>query len=157
MTAPAVRVVRLGEDDWQVFAVLRLRALAEALGVEDPHYRQETGFGADTWRQRLRHHAQFAALVDHRAVGLIGAHRESPEAVYLYSLWLHPGARGRGLGRGLVAAAVDWARAEGAAVVRLRVAEDNHRARRVYAGLGFAVTDTGPAPPGELTMALRLS
>ena len=47
------------------------------------------------------------------------------ETVYLYSLWLDPAARGQGLARPLVAAAVDWARDRRARTVTLRVAADN--------------------------------
>ena len=88
---------------------MRLRALTDSLGAEDPQYRQEAAFTAAQWRRRLRDHAQFAALIGDRPVGLIGAQQENTETVYLYSLWLDPAARGHGLARELVAAAVDWA------------------------------------------------
>ena len=110
VTAPTARVARLTESDWRVFAVVRLRALTDSLGENDPQYRQEAAFTAAQWRRRLRDHAQFAALIGDRPVGLIGAQQENPESVYLYSLWLDPAARGQGLARPLVAAAVDWAR-----------------------------------------------
>ena len=71
----------------------------------------KVAFTAAQWRRRLRDHAQFAALLGDRPVGLIGAQQENAETVYLYSLWLDPAARGHGLARPLVAAAVDWARA----------------------------------------------
>ena len=90
---------------------MRLRALTDSLGADDPQYQREVAFTAAQWRRRLRDHAQFAALLDDRPVGLIGAQQENAETVYLYSLWLDPAARGHGLARSLVAAAVDWARA----------------------------------------------
>ncbi len=73
----ASRVTQLNESDWRAFATLRLRALADTLGSEDPQYRQETSFTAAQWRRRLRAHTQFAAVIDDRLVGLIGAQRES--------------------------------------------------------------------------------
>ncbi len=106
------RIARLTETDWRAFAGVRLRALTDSLGAEDPQYRLESTFTAAQWRRRLRAHAQFAAVVDNRPVGLIGAQRQSTESVYLYSLWLDPAARGHGLGRTLVAEAVNWARAQ---------------------------------------------
>ncbi|MBS1693330.1 MAG: GNAT family N-acetyltransferase [Actinobacteria bacterium] len=144
---------RLAESDWRLFAVVRLRALCDALGVDDPQYRQEASFTAAQWRRRLREHAQFVAIVDERPVGLIGAQQESTQRVYLYSLWLDPAARGLGLARALVGAALAWARTRQAHTVTLRVATDNAVARGVYEGMGFAVAvgDTA-APPGELTM-----
>jgi ribosomal protein S18 acetylase RimI-like enzyme len=136
------RVARLTESDWQVFAGVRLRALTETLGESDPQYQKEVTFTAAQWRRRLRDHAQFAALIGERAVGLIGAQQENAETVYLYSLWLDPTARGHGLARRLVAAALDWARGQRARTVKLRVAVDNAAARGVYESLGFTVAST---------------
>jgi ribosomal protein S18 acetylase RimI-like enzyme len=150
------RVARLRESDWRVFATVRLRALTDSLGVDDPQYRQESTFTAAQWRRRLREHAQFAALLDDRPVGLIGAQQESSETVYLYSLWLDPVARGHGLARALVAAAVNWARDRQARVVTLRVAVDNAVARSVYESLGFA-TVAGEAASTRDEVAMSLS
>jgi ribosomal protein S18 acetylase RimI-like enzyme len=130
-------VTRLTESDWRMFAGVRLRALTDSLGADDPQYRQESTFTAAQWRRRLRDHAQFVALLNDRAVGLIGAQQEDAETVYLYSLWLDPAARGHGLARPLVAAAVEWARDRRARLVTLRVAVDNTVARGVYQSLGF--------------------
>jgi hypothetical protein len=94
VTAVTARVARLTEADWQVFAGVRLRALTDSLGERDPQYQQEAAFTAAQWRRRLRDHAQFAALIGDRPVGLIGAQLENAETVYLYSLWLDPAARG---------------------------------------------------------------
>src|SRR3954452_19509481 len=98
----SARVARLTESDWRVFAGVRLRALTDSLGENDPQYQQESMFTAAQWRRRLRDHAQFAALVDNWPVGLIGAQLENVDSVYVYSLWLDPAARGHGLARALV-------------------------------------------------------
>lgn len=150
------RVARLTETDWRAFAGVRLRALTDSLGDQDPHYRQESTFTAAQWRRRLRAHAQFALVVDNRAVGLIGAQRQGTESVYLYSLWLDPVARGYGLGRSLVAEAVDWARSQRVQRVTLRVNRDNARALAVYDSLGFTVS-AGDTTAPEVTMTLNVS
>lgn len=151
-------VTRLGETDWRAFAGMRLRALAESLGENAPSYRYEAAFTAAQWRRRLREHAQFAALDGGRAVGLIAAQQQNAETVYLYSLWLDPTARGRGLARRLVAAALDWARTARVRTVRLRVAIDNAAARGVYESLGFIVADDQTASENEeLAMSLSVS
>jgi ribosomal protein S18 acetylase RimI-like enzyme len=157
----APRIIRLTESDWRTFAQLRLRALADTLGAGDPQYREETSFTAAQWRRRLRAHAQFAVTIDDRGVGLIGAQRENAATVYLYSLWLDPSARRRGLGRALVSTAVEWARAEQARAVTLRVNTDNAAARGVYEGLGFRVAVAGSpsastARKDELVMSLAV-
>jgi len=77
--------------------------------------------------------------------------------VYLYSLWLDPTARGHGLARPLVGAAVDWARDLRARTVTLRVAAGNAVARGVYESLGFtlAAAET-PGPQDEVAMSLSV-
>jgi RimJ/RimL family protein N-acetyltransferase len=155
LNAPRLR--RLTESDWRVFAELRLQALSDTLGSHDAQYRKESSFTAAQWRRRLRAHAQFAAFVDEQPVGLIGAQRQHPDSVYLYSLWLRPDARGHGLSRVLLSAAVDWARAQGAQTVTLRVQGANAAARRVYEELGFRVLSGETSDPAEeLTMSLRV-
>ena len=156
MNAPGV--ARLTEADWRAFATLRLQALTDTLGTRDAQHRQESSFTAAQWRRRLRAHAQFAAIVDDRPVGLIGAQRARADSVYLYSLWIEPAARGRGLGRLLVSAALEWARGEGARTVTLKVHAANAAARGVYEGLGFGVVPAAENadPASELTMSLSV-
>jgi ribosomal protein S18 acetylase RimI-like enzyme len=157
VTAVTARVARLTESDWRVFAGVRLRALTDSLGENDPQYQQEVAFTAAQWRRRLRDHAQFAALIGNRPVGLIGAQVENAETVYLYSLWLDPAVRGLGLARPLVAAAVDWARDRPARTVTLRVAVDNAVARGVYESLGFTVASAETrGPQNEVAMSLSV-
>lgn len=154
MTAP--QVTRLTEADWRAFAVVRLRALTESLGADDPQCRHESSFTAAQWRRRVREHAQFAVLVDGRPAGLISAQRENPDSVYLYSLWLDPEARGHGWARQLIEAAVDWARAQHAQTVTLRVDADNTVARAVYERVGFRVAGATVGPRQELAMSLSV-
>src|ERR1700694_2417057 len=149
-------IARLTESDWELFAGVRLRALPASLAPDDPQYRQEAAFTPAQWRRRLRDHAQFAAVLGNRPVGLIGAQQENAETVYLYSLWLDPAARGHGLARPLVAAAVDWARRQRVRTVTLRVASDNAVARGVYESLGFAAAEPA-GPRDELAMSLSVS
>jgi GNAT superfamily N-acetyltransferase len=103
-------------------------------------------------------HAQFAALLGERPVGLIGAQQENSETVYLYSLWLDPVARGHGLARPLVAAAMDWARDRRARIVTPRVAANNTAAMGVYENLAFsAVVSDSTGVRDEVAMALSVS
>lgn len=61
--------------------------------------------------------------------------------VLVDELYLVPEARGRGLGRALLAAACDWARWQGAEVVRLEVNRHNPRAKALYLDSGFRDDD----------------
>ena len=61
--------------------------------------------------------------------------------IFVQDLYLAPAARGRGLGRALLAAA--WAEAQDwqPAFMTLMVAHKNHNARAFYAALGFEMRD----------------
>ena len=69
--------------------------------------------------------------------GFVMARAVADEADIL-TLAVRPGARGKGLGRALLQAAIDKARALGAATMFLEVGADNPHALALYAGLGFA-------------------
>ena len=56
---------------------------------------------------------------------------------YLAELYVVPGRRGEGLGRELMEAAMDAARAEGATYMELGTGEDDAAARALYESLGF--------------------
>jgi ribosomal protein S18 acetylase RimI-like enzyme len=55
----------------------------------------------------------------------------------LYDLYVVPEARRHGVARRLMEAAVDEARAEGAAALSLQTARTNHAAQRLYESLGW--------------------
>lgn len=57
--------------------------------------------------------------------------------VILNDLFTTPEARGRGVGAALIEACANFARLEGALVLRLRTATDNATAQRVYDAAGF--------------------
>jgi RimJ/RimL family protein N-acetyltransferase len=151
-----IRVAQLMEQDWRAFAIVRLQALTDSLGPTDPQYRREASFTASQWRRRLREHAAFTILVDDRPMGLISAQHETADSVYLYSLWLAPDARGHGLARSLLEAAVDWARTQQVHTVTLRVDPDNSVARGVYEKAGFKVAAATVGPRHELAMSLTV-
>ena len=68
---------------------------------------------------------------------------------FVSDLWVAETARGTGLGRRLLGAVAEMARADwGAAYLKLSVYHDNPSARAVYARLGFAALE------GEITMIL---
>jgi len=77
----------------------------------------------------------------------------------LKRMYLRSGYRGRGVGRRLLATALDWARANGARVVTLDTTETMVAARRLYESAGF-VHVPGDAPrqgQRRLLYELRLS
>jgi ribosomal protein S18 acetylase RimI-like enzyme len=65
---------------------------------------------------------------------------------YLAELYVVPELRGRGLGRALMEAAMELARAEGADRMELGTSDDDVAARGLYESLGFVNTE-GPGGP----------
>ena len=66
---------------------------------------------------------------------------------YLAELYVVPGLRGQGLGRALMEAALDAARAEGATHMDLGTSEDDVAARALYESLGFSNREGRPDGP----------
>ena len=66
---------------------------------------------------------------------------------YLAELYVVPGRRGRGLGRALMNAAMDLARAEGATYMDLGTSETDVAARGLYESLGFSNREGKPNGP----------
>jgi ribosomal protein S18 acetylase RimI-like enzyme len=68
---------------------------------------------------------------------------------YLAELYVVPARRGQGLGRALMNAAIDEARARGADYMDLGTSEDDVAARALYESLGF-VNREGGRPDGPI-------
>jgi ribosomal protein S18 acetylase RimI-like enzyme len=66
---------------------------------------------------------------------------------YLAELYVVPARRGQGLGRALMEAALDAARAEGATHMDLGTSEDDVAARGLYESLGFSNREGRPDGP----------
>jgi GNAT superfamily N-acetyltransferase len=62
---------------------------------------------------------------------------------WLEDLFVNEAARGQGLGRAMVLAALDRAEARGARRIELDTKEGNLRARGLYESLGFSATSKG--------------
>jgi GNAT superfamily N-acetyltransferase len=148
-------IVRLGIADVARYRTIRLRALQESPDAFGSTYEREQTMTDDEWRERLGRAdgATFVAVVNNEDVGLVGgaAHHDVRGDAGLYSMWVAPDARGRGVSTALITAVFDWARATGMRAVRLEVGDYNVQAQRLYARLGFAPTGrtTAMATPRE--------
>ena len=80
----------------------------------------------------------------HHQEGFVLARVAAGEAEIL-TLAVAPAARGKGLGRSLLQAAINKAQVMGAQTMFLEVGADNPRALALYAGLGFAKVGTRKA------------
>ena len=154
-----MRIRRVRKDESERLRQVRLRALAEAPSAFDSPLEDEREFPAELWARRAAASAAGETAVTFFAedqgdyVGLVTGlwEVEGPGHVMIVSMWVAPQARGRGIGRRLLAAVVDWARERGARQIDLWVTEGNDTARTLYEKAGFVPTgeraplDTNPS------------
>jgi ribosomal protein S18 acetylase RimI-like enzyme len=79
----------------------------------------------------------------------------APEC-YLAELYVVPSRRGQGLGRALMEAAIEAARARGAAWIDLNTSEQDIAARALYESLGFSSREGKPDGPINYYYELEL-
>ena len=151
-------VNRLRAQHWRRWRELRLRALAESPESFSSTYEENIRFSDETWRQRV---SAFAAPAADRAmfvaidqasgvwIGCAGGYVDTDGTPNLISMWVVPEHRGRGVGRSLVEAVIDWARAAGHDKLRLDVVRGRDSAVRLYSRVGFRPTGRSTPMPRD--------
>lgn len=136
-----MRIRRLAADDIDVLRAIRLQALRTDPDAFGSTLEREQGRSADDWMWWVSRCATFVAE-DEGAIGLAGGipDEERLDVAVLISMWVAPSSRGRGVGRALVEAVVEWATAERRTCVELHVIEGNEEAIALYEKCGFAFT-----------------
>lgn len=130
-----------------VRAILDLTAEFKALDGETLEWPERLGLA-----DQLRRRAAFVllALDDERPVGMLIAQKTlssftGRDSCNIHDLYLVEDARRHGLGRRMMNACADHARAMGCGKLTLEVNTDNAPARALYRSLGFDVPEeTGP-------------
>jgi GNAT superfamily N-acetyltransferase len=156
-TAPDRDTIRLLRDQLQ-------RELAKPPFLQEPW--EVVAHDVD---EVIRDGVALLAEVDGRAVGYALAEvvPETPVRGHLYDLFVEEGARGRGVGRGLMGEVARRMRERGVSHLSLDVALESTGARRLYDRLGFVpyetfmvaalddvernLPDAGPAPSAAST------
>jgi ribosomal protein S18 acetylase RimI-like enzyme len=146
--SPTVRRLHAGEA--ALLRDVRLAALRDAPMAFGSTLAREEAFAPDVWATRAAAGAagdeQVLFIADPQAGLAMGRlDDDDPSAAALYSMWVAPYARGRGVARALVDAVIAWATERGARTLTTSVAEGNAAAAALYGGAGFA--DTGRREP----------
>jgi GNAT superfamily N-acetyltransferase len=125
------------------------RTLADALAQPDTYWTDMAQSVTEPGR-----HVMFLAEEDDRPLGIVFGIRKAEGIADLGGMWVDPRARGRGAGRALAEAVLDWARSEGFATVVLWVTEGNVAAQTLYARLGFAPTGQRAPLPSNTALTI---
>lgn len=135
---------RLASHEWALYRSARLASLADAPQAFGSTYAAEMQRAPALWQARLMAVTEaldcpLIAEIDGAAVGLVWGKTDAldPALVHVYQMWVAPQARGKGVAAGLLDGVTDWARANGAASVRLAVTPGNEAAAALYRKRGF--------------------
>ena len=127
----AVKIVPFRPEHAPGFATLVTQTLREFGFEPDPELDGDLDDPGATYA------ALWIALADDQVAGSV-ALRDAGDGVYvLKRMYLDPSQRGRGIGKRLLATALEWARGNGAAVVSLDTTERMVAARGLYEAAGF--------------------
>lgn len=148
-----IRVRELQRGEGLIWRDLRLRALLESPDSFGMTYEVESARSDSEWHKRIDERvvdsfgASLIAQVDGDPAGIAacGFDEEDRSLCGLYAMWVAPEFRKLGVGRALVAFALEWMKNRGATTARLQVTDSNEAAVSLYASLGFK--DTGDREP----------
>ena len=130
---------------------MRLEALKDAPYAFGSTWEHEKNRTEEEWRASVVSRTRFVAESDGQVVGMasVGEAGEGT-AGSLTSFWVHPLARGKGVGDILILASVESAREAGYDELLLWVTENNTHAERLYERHGFHRTGAiQPVRPGD--------
>jgi GNAT superfamily N-acetyltransferase len=135
------------------FRSLVLDTLLEFGFEQDPEFDRDLDDPAGTYA------ALWVAVENGEVVGSVAMRDLSDGAVELKRMYLRPDQRGHGLGKRLLALALDWARAQNMKVIRLDTSERMVAAQRLYEAHGFQRVPGNAPRQGQcrLLYELRLS
>ena len=139
-----IEIRTLQANELYIWRTLRLKALAntpDAFGDTLDQAKQRTD---KEWRESLLQNEGklFIAEYSGTPVGMARVSRSpnNPSASGLYSMWVDPSARAKGVGKALMEAALSWAEEAGVDEMALFVTQGNERAKRLYLAAGFLET-----------------
>jgi RimJ/RimL family protein N-acetyltransferase len=140
VSAEFIEIRKIPPGEAELFREIRLEALRsnpEAFGAS---FDVESAKPVDWFAERLASFDVFGAFHATDLLGIAGfAIRDSPKLAhkgFLWTMFVRPHARGRGVGRRLVEAVIDRAR-QSVEILQLTLVSENAPARRLYRSLGF--------------------
>jgi ribosomal protein S18 acetylase RimI-like enzyme len=138
---------------------VRLAALKDAAYAFGSTWEREKDRSEEQWRAAVVSRTRFVVEADGQAVGMASVGEAgSRRAGSVTSFWVHPSARGKGVGDALLLATVETAREAGYDELLLWVVENNEHAQRLYERHGFKRTGaTQHVRPGDTRIEYEMS
>lgn len=129
-----IAVHELTPDDWALWRALRIEATTTT----------PDAFGSTLDAVIATTEVQWRARLSELSLHLVARQGDVPvgmaavsHSFELGSVWVHPAARGSGIGHRLVEAALQWAASKGSSLVHLAVRETSAAAIGLYRAHGF--------------------
>jgi GNAT superfamily N-acetyltransferase len=147
---PGIVIRRIEADEGPLLRDLRVRSLTDSPAAFGQSLEDVLGRPDLDWHRaalRASRGNGRAWLIAERIgapVGLVQGRRRPPDCLLLFSMWVDPASRRRGVGEGLVGELEAWARSWNATATVLWVLRRNVSGLGFYRRLGFAVVDSGP-------------
>ena len=137
---------RIGPSDGAVLRRVRLQALEADPTSFGSTYEREAAFTDETWAASAARNASgdemaiLLALRHEEAVGLVGAWRDDDRAdlFHIFTMWVAPETRRRGIGRRLLDAIEEWIASCGGTSAQLFVTDTATAAAQLYDRAGYA-------------------
>ena len=139
-----------------LYRAIRLQALQDSPLAFGSTYAKESQLSENDWLNRA------ADWGSDRSIGYLGVYQGIPCGIiasyldeddllkaHLVSMWVNPGHRRSGIGRGLVESIQAWAKNRGARMLLLTVTNINHAAIEFYKRNGFVMTGNTEAYPND--------
>jgi GNAT superfamily N-acetyltransferase len=129
-------------EDWHAVRALRLRALAHAPDAFEMTLAQAERWTDEDWRRRVAEGDERLTFVEEDEDGnlagmAVGLFEPAARTAHLVGMFVEPGRRRTGFGRGLVEAVESWARQVDATEIELEVNPEMVPAVRLYERCGF--------------------
>ena len=145
-----IREARLPADEPAILSFIN--GLQDYEAAFEPDRRRDPNFAAEHWRELQhrcaeKHGTMLIAQDADKAAGWAFAYDQNAELFiveperrhgFLAEIFVMPEARGKGLGRALIAGCEDWARERGHKLLTIGVLTRNAHAIRAYEGAGYA-------------------
>ena len=138
-------IKELNEQDWWLYASVRLKALQADPRAFSSSYQRESSFTESDWRSRFAECAIFALFENERPIGVTGVavDRDDPtkRTALFWGSWIEPESRGKGLSKLFYESRIDWAKKH-PSIDRIKVSHRESNVASKFANQKFNFVET---------------